>query len=527
MLISYKRGQGSIIIRVKILDSSVSTGAGKTGLAYNTSGLLISTIADNEATATVYSNASSTTETISTLGTFSAPTATKCRFKEVDSTNHKGVYELQFADARFSVSSAKSLLVSISGPTNAAETDFVIPLTDMDPYDSVRAGLTALPNAAANANGGLPILSSSGTTLGYTISTLTTYTGNTPQTGDAYARIGSTGSGLTSLAPAGTALSTATWTSTRAGYLDNLSAGAVMLASSYTAPPSAATISTQVASDLATAHGSGSWATATGFSTHSASDVWAVPTRVLTAGTNIALAKGTGVTGFNDIPAGTQMDLVNAPNATAVTAIQSGLATASALTSLAAKFTGITLLARWLGLLAGKTADSTTLAELQSTVAGASFDNTIDSLQAVRDRGDAAWTGGGGSSTVIVTPVSSTIASRVESTLIEAYFEEEGWTIGPVVLTNSDGDAVSLASYDGDLTFVAEDSSGVDVWSTADVVISGDDDNQFSVIGNSALTTTAPRDLKWALRAIRTGLNVVLARGTLRINQAASEDPAE
>jgi hypothetical protein len=57
------------------------------------------------------------------------------------------------------------------------------------------------------------------------VDTLTTYTGNTPQTGDSYARIGATGSGLTSLAPASTALSTATWTSARAGYLDNLNVG--------------------------------------------------------------------------------------------------------------------------------------------------------------------------------------------------------------------------------------------------------------------------------------------------------------
>jgi len=60
--------------------------------------------------------------------------------------------------------------------------------------------------------------------------TVTTYTGNTPQTGDSYARIGATGSGLTSLAPSSTALSTATWTGTRAGYLDNLSGGAVATA---------------------------------------------------------------------------------------------------------------------------------------------------------------------------------------------------------------------------------------------------------------------------------------------------------
>jgi hypothetical protein len=55
-----------------------------------------------------------------------------------------------------------------------------------------------------------------------TVSTLTTYTGDTPQSGDAFARIGATGSGLTSLAPAATALSTAQWTAARAGYLDNV-----------------------------------------------------------------------------------------------------------------------------------------------------------------------------------------------------------------------------------------------------------------------------------------------------------------
>ncbi len=48
--------------------------------------------------------------------------------------------------------------------------------TGADPTDGVRFGLTALPNAAANANGGLPILSTSGTTLAYTVTTVTTVT---------------------------------------------------------------------------------------------------------------------------------------------------------------------------------------------------------------------------------------------------------------------------------------------------------------------------------------------------------------
>ena len=155
MLISYRRGQTGVILRVKILNSGVTTGAGLTNLSYTSSGLVISTIADNESTKTAYTVAGSTIETITTLGTYVAPTATKCRFKEVDATYHPGLYEIQIADARFAVSNAKFLIVSISGATSAAETDVVIPLQDLDPYDAVRANLSALPNANAAASGGL------------------------------------------------------------------------------------------------------------------------------------------------------------------------------------------------------------------------------------------------------------------------------------------------------------------------------------------------------------------------------------
>jgi hypothetical protein len=156
MLISYRRGQTGVVLRIKILDSTVASGAGKTGLTGASSGLVIATIGDNEAVATAYTAAGGTIETIGTLGTYAAPSATKCRFREVDATNHKGIYEIQFADARYAIVGAKSLLISVSGASGAAETDAVIPLLDIDPYDAVRAGLTALPNAAANAIGGLP-----------------------------------------------------------------------------------------------------------------------------------------------------------------------------------------------------------------------------------------------------------------------------------------------------------------------------------------------------------------------------------
>ncbi len=129
----FKNGQGSVILRTKI--RKLSTGNGFTGLAFNTSGLIISTIADNEATPTVYPVATSKVEAVNALGFWSAPTATKCRFSKVDDTNHPGLVELQLDNARFTVLNAKSLWVSISGVTDMLEQDGNIPLWVIDPYD--------------------------------------------------------------------------------------------------------------------------------------------------------------------------------------------------------------------------------------------------------------------------------------------------------------------------------------------------------------------------------------------------------
>ncbi len=62
-------------------------------------------------------------------------------------------------------------------------------------------------------------------------------------------------------------------------------------------------------------------------------------------------------------------------------------------------FSGITYLSRWLAIGYGKTADSTTLAEVNATTAGAGYNNTTDSNEAIRDRGDAAWATATGFST--------------------------------------------------------------------------------------------------------------------------------
>jgi len=62
-----------------------------------------------------YSQSSGTIETIVTLGTYAAPVASKCRFKEVDAANQPGLYEYQFDDTRLAVSNAQSLVITVSG----------------------------------------------------------------------------------------------------------------------------------------------------------------------------------------------------------------------------------------------------------------------------------------------------------------------------------------------------------------------------------------------------------------------------
>jgi hypothetical protein len=121
-------------------------------------------------------------------GTPAAPTNPAT---EVDAANAPGLYKLTLTGTEctcdFGTLAGKSSTSGIA----------ILPIS---------VSFEQLPTAAPNANGGLPILSSAGTTLAYTISTLTTYTGNTPQTGDAYARIGAAGAGLTAVVLAASGL---------------------------------------------------------------------------------------------------------------------------------------------------------------------------------------------------------------------------------------------------------------------------------------------------------------------------------
>lgn len=123
-----KRGATSQIVRVIILDSTSTTGAGCTGLTYTSTNLVIAFIRESSRSSVVYSGAN--IEDITTIGTYQAPSsASKCRFKAVDETNFPGLYEIHVhndavifteADSSVSPSVSSSISASISASVSAS-----------------------------------------------------------------------------------------------------------------------------------------------------------------------------------------------------------------------------------------------------------------------------------------------------------------------------------------------------------------------------------------------------------------------
>lgn len=144
---------------IEFILRDTSTGAPKTGLLFSSAGLIISTKTDNEASAINYTQAGSTIETITTLGTYAAPTVNKCRFKEVDATNLPGLYQFQFTDTRFSVSSSRKLNIVVSGASCYGAYEIV--LTGYDPYgqpltaQDFRNAMTLAETAGTPADGSI------------------------------------------------------------------------------------------------------------------------------------------------------------------------------------------------------------------------------------------------------------------------------------------------------------------------------------------------------------------------------------
>lgn len=138
------RSTTSKLVKIFLQDSSSSTGLGLTGLTNATAGLTCYYIREGDGAAVAIALVAGT------LGTWSSG-----GFIQVDATNMPGVYELGLPNAV--LSSGASTLVMLRGATNLVPTLLEVELDAVNYQDAVRFGLTALPNAAANAAGGLPV----------------------------------------------------------------------------------------------------------------------------------------------------------------------------------------------------------------------------------------------------------------------------------------------------------------------------------------------------------------------------------
>lgn len=113
------------------------------------------------------------------------------------------------------------------------------------------------------------------------------------------------------------------------------------------------------------------------------------------AGVTALLSNGTGTGQVSYLGNGVLNVNTERINGTIQTARDIGADTQTLVTRITSSlFTGITSLAQWLGLIAGKqSGNSTARTEIRATGGGSgTYDETTDSQEALRDRGDAAWT---------------------------------------------------------------------------------------------------------------------------------------
>lgn len=153
------RLQGTIkqTVYVFIQDSSVTTGAGKTGLAFNSSGLTAYYVSN------LGNSAAITLATQTVTGAWSSG-----GFVEVDATNMKGVYRFDIPNA--ALASGDSVVICFQGATNAAPCLLEIDLSSL----MIRTG-----TAQAGANGSITLDASANATNAFYTDQLILITGGT------------------------------------------------------------------------------------------------------------------------------------------------------------------------------------------------------------------------------------------------------------------------------------------------------------------------------------------------------------
>jgi len=164
-----KRNSTSQSIDIFIPNSSSTTGAGLTGLAFGSAGLTCAQRVGNAAAAPI------TLATQTATGAYSSG-----GFAEVSSTLMPGVYRFDIPNAQ--LTTAGILILYFKGATNMAPVTVEIEVTEIDIYDVIRAGLTAIPNVAQGTTGSLALGNATGQVTVVTNNDKTSYSLSGTQT---------------------------------------------------------------------------------------------------------------------------------------------------------------------------------------------------------------------------------------------------------------------------------------------------------------------------------------------------------
>ncbi len=128
-----------------IQNSSVSTGAGLTGLVFNSAGLTADYCVERGARTNI------TLVTQTPTGAYSSG-----GFCAVDGTNMPGLYRFDVPNNVFNVAGTDKAVIILKGATNMAPVVLEYQIVAFNPDDAVRLGLTAIPNVAQGTTGSLP-----------------------------------------------------------------------------------------------------------------------------------------------------------------------------------------------------------------------------------------------------------------------------------------------------------------------------------------------------------------------------------
>jgi hypothetical protein len=142
MKLSITVGSTSQTVNILVLDSSSTSGAGLTGLVYNSGSLVAYYVLPRAAAAAI------TLATQTVTGAYSSG-----GFVEISSSNVPGLYRLDIPDA--ALASGRFVTIMLKGAANMAPVALEIELTGWNNQDAVHGGMSALPNTACTTNASL------------------------------------------------------------------------------------------------------------------------------------------------------------------------------------------------------------------------------------------------------------------------------------------------------------------------------------------------------------------------------------